>query len=100
MWEFPHREREPAESVESTARRLLAALGIRAEVLGELATIRHTVTRFNITLTCLNAKFRRGKLAIAAYANSNWVQVEDLHDYPLSMPQRKLAKLLAAQAQG
>jgi len=100
MWEFPHHEREPAETAELAARRLLATLAIEADLLGELATIRHAVTRFNITMTCLHAKHRRGKLPTAAFVNAIWVRIEDLHDYPLSMPQRKLAKILTTEAPG
>jgi A/G-specific adenine glycosylase len=95
MWEFPHHKREPGESADSAVHRQLATLGIDADVLGEVGTIRHAVTRFNITMTCLLATHRRGKLPTAAYADAIWVRLEDLHGYPLSMPQRKLAKLLA-----
>ena len=94
MWEFPHHACEPSEQAEACAQRLLKGLGMEAELLGELATIRHSVTRFRITLVCLHAKYRHGSLPVGLYPNAAWVRAEDLHAYPLSTPQRKLARLL------
>ena len=95
MWEFPHHERLTAEPITTSACRLLVTLYIEADVMGEVATIRHTFTRFNVTLTCLLAEHRRGKLPANVTGHSKWVRISDLRDYPLSTPQRKLAKLLS-----
>jgi A/G-specific adenine glycosylase len=94
MWEFPHHPRETSEPLASAAGRLLAALGMQGDVRDEIATIRHNVTRFNITMTCLRVKHQQGSLRGTPYPNSAWVRIEDLHDYPLSTPQRKLARRL------
>jgi A/G-specific adenine glycosylase len=94
MWEFPHHPRGPEESCESAARRLLSALGIEGELLGDIATIRHSVTRFRITMTCLNVKHRRGSPRSGPYPTIAWVRAEELHAYPLSTPQRRLARFL------
>ena len=95
MWEFPHHPREPNEPVEVASQRLLSTLGIEGKIFGEITTIRHRVTRFNITMACLNVHHRHGLLRTDPYPNSVWVRIEDLCDYPLSTPQRRLAKLLA-----
>ena len=41
--------------------RLLQELGVQGELGSELLTIRHGVTRFRITLICLQAIYRRGR---------------------------------------
>jgi A/G-specific adenine glycosylase len=94
MWEFPHHPREPQESAEVAARRLLTALGMDAELLGEFATVRHTVTRFHITMVCMHVQYRHGTLRAGLYPNAAWIRPANLHDYPLSTPQRRLARQL------
>ena len=96
LWEFPHAECEPLEAAPAAAQRLLAALGLRGEVRGELATIRHAVTRFRITLTCLLSRWRSGEIAAASYPEARWLQATELASYPISAPQRRLAHRLAA----
>ena len=91
MWEFPHHVCQPGERAEACAERLLSALGMQAEILGEVTTIRHSVTRFRISMVCLHANYQRGSLPVGLYPNAAWVRVEDLHAYPLSTPQRRLA---------
>jgi A/G-specific adenine glycosylase len=94
MWEFPHHRREAKESADTAARRLLTALGIDADLLGEFDTIRHTVTRFHITMVCVHVQYRHGTLRAGLYPNAAWIRPADLHDYPLSTPQRRLARRL------
>lgn len=91
LWEFPHVECRPSEAAPDAAHRLLAGLGIRADIRGELATISHSVTRFRITMTCLRASHRQGSRP----PNGLWVRPDDLENYPLCTPQRRLAELLA-----
>jgi A/G-specific adenine glycosylase len=95
LWEFPHVEQEPLESSADAAQRLLESLGLRGAIQGELATIRHAVTRFSIALTCLRARWRKGEFASSAYAASRWVAPAELADFPISAPQRRLAQLLS-----
>jgi A/G-specific adenine glycosylase len=97
LWEFPHVEQEPLESPDRAAHRLLASLGLRADVHGELGTIRHAVTRFHITLTCARAEWRRGEFAPGFYPEGRWVDLPDLTAFPISAPQRRLAKKLIEQ---
>jgi len=95
-WEFAHHDVEWMESQENAAQRLLAALGIAADVGGPIATIRHSVTRFRITMTCLHVMHRRGVVRAGAHRDAAWVRLDELHAYPLSTPQRRLANRLLA----
>ena len=100
MWEFPHHPIEWIEPHDAAAHRLLADLGMAGDLRGEIATIRHSVTRFRITMICLHVAHRRGRLRIGAFPNAAWVRVEDLHGYPLATPQRRLARCLLAIGRG
>lgn len=99
MWEFPHKTLQSGEDHEQAARRLLSALGIDANVAQELATIRHGITRFRITMVCLETAYRSGRFRASLYAAAKWLRPSDLEKYPVSAPQRRLADLLVRQHQ-
>ena len=64
-------------------------------VLGdEICTIRHSVTRFAISMACLEAKRVGGRVRSGFYAKLKWVALADLVEYPASSPQRKLMATL------
>jgi A/G-specific adenine glycosylase len=99
LWEFPHGPKEPEETHEQAALRCLRdRTGIDADVKQELMTLRHGITRFRITLTCFEATFRAGSFQSSFYVQSRWVRPEQLAAYPVSAPQRRLAKALAGPA--
>jgi A/G-specific adenine glycosylase len=99
MWEFPHGELEADESYEAAAVRLLGPLtGLTADLGPELLTVRHGVTRFRITLVCLEAEYRGGKFRSAFYDRGLWLRPAELAEYPVSVPQRKLALAVAGAA--
>ncbi len=96
MWEFPHGQLCAGESHEQAAARLLAELtGVGAALGPELLAIRHGVTRFRIRLVCFEAEYRGGAFRSDFYARGEWVEPASLTDYPVSSPQRRLAKRLA-----
>jgi A/G-specific adenine glycosylase len=95
MWEFPHLPVEFMEGHMASANRLLAELGLTGSVCGELLTLRHSVTRFHITMVCVEARFEGGRFMPGIYTQGAWLLPEELHDYPLSAPQRRLARRLA-----
>jgi A/G-specific adenine glycosylase len=97
LWEFPHHPILKEESRKTAAHRLLAALGIDGALAGEAATIRHSVTRFRISMTCIFVEHRCGTPDGQTYPENAWVRVEELQAYPLSTPQRRLARLLLAR---
>jgi A/G-specific adenine glycosylase len=95
MWEFPRAEPRDAETEETAARRIVHELtGLRTRIGPELLTIRHGVTRFAITLVCFEAEHLRGEFASAFYREGAWLLPDELARYPVSAPQRRLAKAL------
>jgi A/G-specific adenine glycosylase len=81
-----------ADAVMRVARELT---GLDVECGAELLTIKHGVTRYAITLVCLEAEAAGGKFAPGFYARAKWVTPAELADYPVSAPQRKLMTALA-----
>ena len=95
LWDFP-RFAVPAglngqlpRHIELQARNL-TGLGIGQ--LEKLATLKHGVTRFRITLEVFTAVAARSR-----GENSTWVRPADLADYPLSTTGRKIARMLLAK---
>jgi A/G-specific adenine glycosylase len=96
MWEVPHAERRDSEELPEAAVRVAKELtGLVVKPGADVMTIRHGVTRFRITLACVEATVRRGEFAAGAYAEGKWVKPADLANYPVSSPQRKLMTELA-----
>ena len=94
MWEFPHGPLGDGETHEEALARLLPALtGLSANLGPELATIRHGITRFRITLVCFEAQYRSGKFHSSFYRQGRWVAPAELERYPFSVPQRRLATI-------
>ena len=95
LWEFPHGPLLDGESHESAASRLVAELtGVRAKLGTELLTIRHGITRYRITLTCFEGVYARGSFQSRFYIAGRWLSLADLAAYPVSSPQRRLARFL------
>jgi A/G-specific adenine glycosylase len=95
LWEFPHGPVKKGVSIARTATRLLAdSTGIQAIPGEEIATLRHSVTRFRITMVCLAAAYRAGTFHSQVYQQGKWVSLEDLANYPVSAPHRRLAQML------
>jgi A/G-specific adenine glycosylase len=95
MWEFPRGEFDEGDGLANAAQRLLADLtGLQAEISGQLLTVVHTITRFRITLVCLEARYWRGSFRSSFYEEARWVLPSELTAYPVSSPQRKLAQHL------
>jgi A/G-specific adenine glycosylase len=96
MWEVPHAERAGGEELSDAAARVAKELtGLDVEPGAELLTIKHGVTRYAITLACVEASLAGGSFAPGAYAEARWLAPEELAEYPVSAPQRKLMTALA-----
>jgi len=96
MWEFPHLALDAGEAHENGARRLLnQVLGLDGQLGEELMNIRHGVTRFRITMVCYEAAYRSGEFQPNFYSEARWLEPRQLADYPVSAPQRRLARTLA-----
>jgi A/G-specific adenine glycosylase len=95
LWEFPHGPLLEGESHEAAASRLLQQLtGVHAKVGPELLTIRHSITRYRITLTCFEAEHAGGEFHSPFYVQGRWLPLAVLAAYPVSSPQRRLARFL------
>jgi A/G-specific adenine glycosylase len=92
MWEFPHTTLAAGETPAQAGARLLAELGLRVEVGAEIITLKHTVTRFRITLMCLEARYHSGRFQSESYARARWLLPEQVAQFPVSSPQRRLVQ--------
>jgi A/G-specific adenine glycosylase len=90
FWEFPHTERQRGETVDQAAERLLEAVGLTADLGPELLTVKHGVTHHRITLTAIEATWRRGAFRWAEHSQTKWLWPKELRDYPAASAQRKL----------
>jgi A/G-specific adenine glycosylase len=85
----------PGETAVAAGKRMLAdSAGIQAVPGTEMLTLRHGITRFRITMVCLAARYRSGRFSSHVYQQGKWVELEELAKYPVSAPQRRLARSL------
>jgi A/G-specific adenine glycosylase len=95
LWDFP-RFPVTARRGESLSQQLELALkqltGLKVEAGRKLATIKHGVTRFRITLDCYEADWTGGRLGRTH--DVRWVEIAALEDYPLSVTGRQLSRLI------
>ncbi len=95
MWEVPHAPRADGEDIGTAAVRVAKELtGFDIEPGAEVLTIKHGVTRYAITLVCVEAKRADGAFVPGAYARAEWVTPAELAEFPVSSPQRKLMTAL------
>jgi A/G-specific adenine glycosylase len=106
LWDFPRFSVEP--STQSTIGQLAAKIGESCSIKiafarpeQPMATLRHGVTRFRITLevftASLAARLRNPleKNQQSHFAQLRWVRPSELPRYPLSTTGRRIAKLVA-----
>ena len=98
LWDFPRYacdeltkvpQRQPAW----IEQKLSQELGVHVKVDELLTEIRHSVTRYRITLRSFLADHESGEIAVTA-GEYRWLTADEIHTYPLSVTGRKLAKLL------
>ncbi len=98
LWEFPHGPLLGGETPVDAARRIARESGLEVASGPELLTLRHGVTRFRITMVCFEAEYQGGEFRSSVYEQGCWLSPEQLVHYPVSAPQRRLAKALIAPA--
>jgi A/G-specific adenine glycosylase len=98
LWDFPRfacdelteiPKRQPAW----IEQKLAQDLELHVKVDDLLAEIRHSVTRYRITLRSFLADHESGEVPETA-GEYRWLTAAEIHTYPLSVTGRKLAKLL------
>ncbi len=100
LWDFPRFEIQGESDIVA---RVLAETGVAIERLRPLATLRHGVTRFRITLDCFAAAAlpgrRQSRLGSAKKVETRWASLAQLADFPLNSTGRKLAQLAGRDAE-
>jgi len=69
---------------------VLRRVGVNVDIEDRLPDIRHSVTRYKITLECHRALY----LSETPTGTTTWVSADNMPDYPLSKPARNLAERL------
>lgn len=99
LWDFP-RFRLAGANGSSPPKQLVAGVrkltGIVVEPVSCLATMRHGVTRFRITLHCHAARYRCGRLRTSPASPCKWVPPVELDRYALPATGRRICRLIAA----
>ncbi len=96
LWDFP-RFRAASETTtdQAIASGVLQATGLDVKVGKHLATIKHSVTRFRITLECYEAELlSRTSGSKLTSSTLRWVPISRLLEYPLSASGRKISNLV------
>ncbi|HVC92742.1 MAG TPA: A/G-specific adenine glycosylase [Pirellulales bacterium] len=98
LWDFPRFAlASPGDG--DTAEALIAGVdlltGVLVLPLRQLTTLKHSVTRFRITLECHLAEYVSRRAARETAAEIAWVTPADLDDFPLSVTGRKLGRLIS-----
>lgn len=95
MWQFPNVEVQPGETVRDAVRRAVTeAVGVEVAPRCRAAVVRHSVTRYRMTLEayhCLEAGGEPRKVDCQAW---NWVCPAQLGDYALPAAHRNIARRL------
>jgi A/G-specific adenine glycosylase len=99
LWDFPRfacdgNNGSTAELRSKVLRRTAVAISLPQP----LATIRHSVTRFRITLECFEAAGHGGSGPRRLSGDIKWLKTAELADYPLSSTGRKLARMIVARS--
>jgi A/G-specific adenine glycosylase len=96
MWEFPHGPMHESESRKSATMMASELTGLSVEVMDELVTLRHSVTRHQIRIACFSARYRSGRYRSSFYRQARWLAPTELSSFPVSAPQRRLAHTVLA----
>jgi A/G-specific adenine glycosylase len=98
LWDFP-RFAAAAAGLDDVALarqvppKLHELAGLEVAPAIRLATLKHGVTRFRITLHCYETRCTSPAAKIPGGSSLRWAPLNKLHDYPLSVTGRKLARL-------
>jgi A/G-specific adenine glycosylase len=99
LWDFPRfRAASDATTEQVIVSGIREATKLDIQVGPELATIKHSVTRFRITLKCYEAQLLKRTNSSKLTSNAwRWVPIGRLAEYPLSVTGRKISNLVSSQ---
>jgi A/G-specific adenine glycosylase len=93
LWDFPRFEL-PRTGRADLAAEVERLTGLAIETRGPLATFRHGVTRFRITLECHEARYVK-RVRQARQSPQRWIAPGAMEELPCHVTGRKFARLLA-----
>jgi A/G-specific adenine glycosylase len=97
MWLFPNAEVGRNETPEVAVQRVLrSSVGLRGEPTGIVCVVRHSVTRFRITLDAYRTKSAAGEPQALSVAEVAWRKPSDLSDLAMPTAHRAIAERLRA----
>jgi A/G-specific adenine glycosylase len=95
LWVFPFQELEGYEgAAEGAARAAERAAGTTFEAIERVALLKHSITRFRITLEAFRCRSTTGPFT--PYVGSSWVRWAALGELAMPAPHRRLAELVPA----
>jgi A/G-specific adenine glycosylase len=101
LWEFPHGPLLEDETPLIAVTRLAWELtGLHASAGAELGTIRHGIMHFRVEMRCYESRPAKGRFCSRFYQRGKWLRLDELADYPISSPQRRLAAMLGERKSG
>ncbi len=95
MWLFPNAEVGSGETAEAAvARALLSTVGLRGQAKELLCVVRHTVTRFRITLDAYRSGTPAGVASALTVSECAWKQPKELLALAMPKAHRQIAERL------
>ena len=95
LWEFPGGKFESGESPEQCLHReIKEELGVTIHIDEKLMTVKHSYTRFRVTLHVFLCRIRSGRVSPNQCDEWNWVKTEELDEYPFPAANVKIIKHL------
>lgn len=83
LWEFPGGKFEPGESPEQCLQReIKEELGVTIHIDKKLMVVKHSYTRFRVTLHVFLCRVSPGRLSPTECEEWKWVKPEELNTYP------------------
>ena len=95
LWEFPGGKFEPGESAEQCLNReIKEEMGIALHIDEKLMTVKHSYTRFRVTLHVFLCRIRSGRVSPTQCDEWVWVKREELDTYSFPAANVKIIKNL------
>jgi A/G-specific adenine glycosylase len=100
LWEFPRTQRQGREGLDETAKRAAReSLDLMVEPLEVVGQVKHQVTYHAIRLYGYLCQHQSGEARPLTYTDWRWLPLEELPEFPMSVPQRQLAEALQIHGQ-
>ncbi len=95
---LPEHEVERRETPEAAVERaLLSSVGVRGKPSGIVCVVRHSVTRFRITLDAYRTSHATGAPEARSVAEVAWKRPDELHALAMPKAHRTIAERLLAE---